>query len=155
MIPTAEPLPIPPEYGRPERVLDWPTVQGLLESAKAFWVATVRPDGRPHIVPKDGLWLDDQLFFGGSPQTVNHRNLSANPEVSVHIGDGATAVMVEGKASVWVPPREQAERLAAEAKRKYGYPVTADTYVQGVWAVKPTRVIAWTAYPSDVTRFTF
>lgn len=155
MTPAAERLDLPPEYGRSEQVLEWATVRAMLDSARTYWLGTTRPDGRPHAVPKDGLWLDDAFYFGGVPTTVNHRNLEANPAMSVHIGDGATAVIVEGVAAVTVPDAAGAERLASEARRKYGYPVTADTYAQGVWVLRPARVIAWTAYPTDATRFVF
>ncbi|MEV0388431.1 pyridoxamine 5'-phosphate oxidase family protein [Nonomuraea sp. NPDC050643] len=30
--------------------------------------ATVRADGRPHVVPVDGVWVDDRLYFGGRPE---------------------------------------------------------------------------------------
>lgn len=154
-MPTAIPLPLPPPYGKPTRPLDWSLVGGLLADATIYWVATTRSDGRPHIVPKDGIWLDDRLHFGGAPETVNHRNLVANPAASVHIGDGPTTVIVEGAAAIVVPTRAEAEQLAADSRRKYSYGATAYTYAEGVWALTPTRVIAWTAYPTDATRFTF
>lgn len=154
-MPDAASLPLPAAYGQATAPLEWPAVSALLGAATVYWVATTRPDGRPHIVPKDGIWLDDRLHFGGSPETVNHRNLVANPAASVHIGDGPTTVIVEGTARIVVPSPEAAERLAAEAGRKYHYGTTADTYAQGVWALAPSRVIAWTAYPTDATRFTF
>jgi Pyridoxamine 5'-phosphate oxidase len=62
-----------------------------------YWLATTRPDGRPHVVPLDGLWLDDAWFFGGSAETVKYRNLKANPRAVVHLDDSERAVIVEGR----------------------------------------------------------
>jgi nitroimidazol reductase NimA-like FMN-containing flavoprotein (pyridoxamine 5'-phosphate oxidase superfamily) len=62
-----------------------------------YWLATTRPDGRPHVVPLDGLWLDDAWFFGGSAETVKSRNLKANPRAVVHLDDSERAVIVEGR----------------------------------------------------------
>ena len=40
-----------------------------------YWLATVRRDGTPHVVPVDGMWLDGGCYFGGDPATVHIRNL--------------------------------------------------------------------------------
>lgn len=66
MTPTAELLDLPREYGKPKKPLDWTAVRQDLERATAYWLATVRADGRPHTVPLDGLWVDDVWFYGGS-----------------------------------------------------------------------------------------
>ena len=60
-----EPLPLPPEYGTPSKTLAWADVEARLEAATRVWLATVRPDGRPHTVPVDGLWQDGAEWFGG------------------------------------------------------------------------------------------
>lgn len=69
--PVAELLDLPPEYGRPEAPLEWEAVRGRLVAASHCWLVTVRPDGRPHVRPVDGLWLDDAGWFGGSAETVS------------------------------------------------------------------------------------
>ncbi len=33
------------------------------EKYRTYWLATVRPDGRPHVVPLLGLWLDGRFYF--------------------------------------------------------------------------------------------
>ncbi len=75
--PRVEQLSIPPEYGSPSRLLEWDLVERRLAEARYYWLATVRPDGRPHVVPLDGLWVDARWYFGGSPTTVKHRTCSA------------------------------------------------------------------------------
>jgi hypothetical protein len=157
--PRVEQLQLPTGYGKPRKKLKWPDVRGQLEEAPNYWVASTRPDGRPHVVPRDGLWLDDTWYYGGSPETVHNRNLEHNRSLAVHIGDGMNAIIVEGEADYVHPPRELAERLAEVNNRKYGHygmKATAETYTKkGTWALKARRVIAWTNLPKDATRFSF
>jgi hypothetical protein len=153
--PVAELLTVPPPYGTPAETLPWAGVRARLEGALRYWLATVRPDGRPHAVPIDGLWVEDDFYFGGSPATVKHRNLLGNPRVSMHLEDGERAVIVEGECEVIVPAEELAHRLADLSKAKYGYGVSADVYMTGVWRLRPARVLSWSEFPRDATRFVF
>lgn len=158
MEPKVEQLALPPEYGNPNELMAWTDVTQLLRDAPAYWVASVRPDGRPHTVPRDGLWIEDTWYYGGSDATVHNKNLATNSALSMHIGDGMTAVIVEGRATFETPSVEIAERMAAEHNRKYSHygKATVDQYAsRGTWALKAQRVIAWTNLPVNATRFTF
>ena len=154
-VPRSEQLDLPPEYGRPTRLLDWDAVDRRLAEARHYWLATVRPDGRPHVVPLDGLWLDTRWYFGGSPRTVKHRNLLANRRVTMHLDGGASAVIVDGQCEIQKPSPDQARRLVAASKAKYGYAPPAKAYRSGVWTLLPERVLAWTELHVDATRFLF
>jgi nitroimidazol reductase NimA-like FMN-containing flavoprotein (pyridoxamine 5'-phosphate oxidase superfamily) len=153
--PRVEQLAIPPEYGSPSHLLSWDAVDTRLAEALHYWLATVRPDGRPHAVPLDGLWLDAKWYFGGSPRTVKHRNLLANPRATLHLEDAASAVIVEGACQVITPDAETAEHLSQSSRAKYGYGPSPSVYLEGVWQLQPTRVMAWTDLTSDPTRFLF
>jgi hypothetical protein len=146
---------LPEEYGAGSRTLSWPEVRTRLEQATQYWLATTRPDGRPHVVPVDGLWVDDVWYFGGSPETIHQRNLKTNPEVVVHLPDAMAAVIVEGRAAWRKPGLSDAKRLATGSKAKYGYAPPPATYSAGTWAVAPRRVLAWTSIADDPTRFEF
>ncbi len=119
MRPTAEQMDVPPDYPVPSQLLAWETVRARLVEAPVYWLASVRSDGRPHVVPRDGTWLDDALYYGGSPETVHARNVGSEAPVTMHIGDGADAVIVEGIARVEVPSVEQAVHLAELSSVKY------------------------------------
>ena len=104
MPPAAEAIELPDGYGvRSGRTLSWTDVSDRLAVAPRYWLASVRPDGRPHVVPADGLWVDDSLWFGGAGETVHLRNLVRNPPAVAHLEDGKRAVMVEGRATLTVP----------------------------------------------------
>ena len=154
--PVAEPLDLPAAYGSPQRTLAWEDVRARLAAATHYWLATVRADGRPHVVPLDGLWLDDAWFFGGSPEAVKHRNLKADPRAVVHLEDAESAVIVEGVCEEIFPEGTLADRLAELSKSKYGYGPEPGSYARtGVWRLRPVRVLSWRRFPRDATRFLF
>jgi hypothetical protein len=49
------------------------------ERGRTYWLATVRPDGRPHVMPLLGLWLDDAFYFVTSETTRKGQNLAHDP----------------------------------------------------------------------------
>ena len=154
--PIVELLDLPVQYGRPKAPLDWETVRTRLVAARHYWVATVRPDGRPHVVPVDGIWLDESCFFGGSAAKVKHRNLKANPRAALHLEDAGSAVIVEGTCQEIFPDAELAARLARASKVKYGYASDPASYSSaGLWCLRPARVLSWLQFPRDATRFVF
>jgi hypothetical protein len=154
MEPIAERLDLPPVYGKVKRTVPWATVRDELTNARVYWLATVRRDGRPHVVPVDGLWVDDRWYYGGAPETVHRRTVEANPEVVMHIGDGVQAFIVEGRVEITTRTHDEAKRLAAISNDKYGYGFDASSY-EAVPTLIPRVVLAWTAALADATRFRF
>ena len=153
--PQRELLDLPPGYGSSSRALDWADVRTRLEEAPHYWLATTCPDGRPHAVPVDGLWLDEACWFGGSTETVKHRNLIADGRATLHLADPEAAVIVVGECELARPAGKSATRLMQASKRKYGYAPPASAYADGVWRLRPLKVMAWSSFPTDATRFRF
>ena len=122
-----------------------------------YWLASTRPDGRPHVIPRDGMWLDGALYYGGSPKTVHTRNITHNPHVAVHIGDGQEAIIVEGAVEIEKPTQAMAERLSDESFAKYPQygRLEPSLYMDGVSVLRPRRVLAWTSFTENATRFKF
>jgi hypothetical protein len=61
--PTAAP---PVMFGAPAppgELLPWSWAQQRLETARTYWIATTRPDSRPHCRPVWGVWLPDGFWF--------------------------------------------------------------------------------------------
>jgi hypothetical protein len=156
-MPTATLLRFPPGYGTPKKMLEWDVVRLLLEDAPAYWLATTRADGRPHVVPLDGVWVDDVWWYGGAPETVHIRNVTERPQAVMHLPDPMQPVIVEGVVQRVTLETELAQRLADVSNVKYahyGMENTADTYRKAL-GLFPDRVLAWTAFPKDATRFEF
>jgi hypothetical protein len=144
---------LPVEYGTPKRALEWAAVRQRIEESTHVWLATTRPDGRPHVVPVDGLWVEDAWYFGGSEQSVHVRNLRRNPSAALHLGDAVSVVIAEGRADWVTPPLPLAKLLVTASKEKYGYAPSPQAYLAGVWCLRPQRVLAWENFPRDATRF--
>lgn len=99
--PRATPLQAPASYAFPqsaEGLLPWSHAEALLESAPNYWLATVRPDGRPHVTPVWGAWVDGRLYLDGHPSTQWIRNVRANGRLSVHLESAEDVVILEGTA---------------------------------------------------------
>jgi nitroimidazol reductase NimA-like FMN-containing flavoprotein (pyridoxamine 5'-phosphate oxidase superfamily) len=163
--PRADRPTFPAGYGLPsstEGMLAWADVQARLVAATMYWLATVRPDGRPHVVPRWGVWLDGRFWYDGAPTTVHALNLAANPACALNLESGTEVVIVEGESH---PARAPAETLGAricEAFAKYhasGYRPGADAWAGedggGLRVLTPRRALAWFAFPTDATRFRF
>jgi Pyridoxamine 5'-phosphate oxidase len=59
-----EPVAAQPFTAEEQRPLPpWPEARRRLAEADTYWLATVRPDGRPHVVPVLAVWLDGTLHF--------------------------------------------------------------------------------------------
>jgi nitroimidazol reductase NimA-like FMN-containing flavoprotein (pyridoxamine 5'-phosphate oxidase superfamily) len=157
MEPVVDKPDIPSEYGNPRKRLEWTEVERRLEGATVYWIASTRPDGRPHVIPRDGMWVDGGLYYGGSPQTVHNRNITHNPNVVVHVGDGQEAIIVEGVVEIEKPTEEKAKRLADEMYAKYPQygRIEPSLYKEGVSVLRPRRVLAWTSFTENATRFRF
>lgn len=154
---------LPEGYGLPaddDGLLDWADVEARLVAAKHYWISSVRPDGRPHSIPRWGVWVDGRWWYDGAPTTQHARNAQRNPAVTLTLESGTQVVIVEGTS---VATRAEAdglgERLSA-AFRKYaddGYAPAPDAWSGddggGLRVVTPERVLAWFSFPKDVTRF--
>ncbi len=164
--PTSDRPEVPDGYGLPETtegILEWGAVEYRLKESLHYWMSTTRPDGRPHVVPRWGVWREGQFWYDGAPSTVHVRNLNANPACVLHLEDGRQAVMVEGISEAADPPGpELGARLAIEFARKYadlGYAPEARSWegpdAGGLRVFTPAKALAWFEFPTDMTRFRF
>lgn len=151
----------PEGYGIPqtlEGLLPWGYVVERMEQAINYWVATVARNGSPHVTPVWGAWVESQFYFDGSPETRRGKNILANPRTAVHLEDGTRAVIVHGLCRFAPPAPEVKIRLSAQYNAKYaalGYAPTPESWDGGIFILTPTRALAWTDFPRDVTRWRF
>jgi hypothetical protein len=122
-----------------------------MTAAHHYWIATVRPDRRPHAVPVWGVWVDETLFFGGGPDTRWARNLAATPQIAVHLEDGAQVVILEGVVDqVTDPDHPLVKRIMDAYETKYD-----NRHPPPFWRLGPRVAFAWTRFPDDATRWRF
>jgi hypothetical protein len=56
----------------------WAEAQRRLAEGQWFWLATVRPDGSPHLMPVIAFWLDGAFHVLAGEGTRKGRNLAAD-----------------------------------------------------------------------------
>ncbi len=62
----AEPVPVTElsAFSSPDATpTAWSRARDELADADLYWLSTVRPDGRPHVTPLLGVWLEGALYF--------------------------------------------------------------------------------------------
>lgn len=73
-----------------------------LTEHEIMWLASVRPDGRPHLVAIWFVAVDGSLWFATGATSRKIRNIRDNAQVNISLGTGATPTVGEGVA-VLVP----------------------------------------------------
>jgi nitroimidazol reductase NimA-like FMN-containing flavoprotein (pyridoxamine 5'-phosphate oxidase superfamily) len=130
-----EPVPLP-----------WSWAEAHLVDARHYWIATSRPDGRPHCRPVWAVWVEGAICFSTGSQAAT--NLVANPAISVQVEtDAGEAVIVEGTATEVTDP-SLLERIVDAYNPKYRSDMDPDALPGAFWAVRPHVVFAWISDPS-------
>src|SRR5215510_10057327 len=93
----------------PTSEVAWEHVEKRLTESINYWLCTVYPDGRPHVVPRWGAWLDGSLYYDGSAETRHARNLEKNHNATLHLESGNDVVIMDGIA---VPASKPEPELA-------------------------------------------
>jgi Pyridoxamine 5'-phosphate oxidase len=99
----------------------WPEAESQLKAAKAYWISTVRPDGRPHVTTIAAVWLDGALHFTTGAGERKAKNLEHNTNCVITTGSAEFAgldIVVEG-AAARVTDAARLGRLAAAYISKY------------------------------------
>jgi general stress protein 26 len=112
---------------------EWATALADLQGAEVYWLSTVRPDGRPHVTPLLGVWLDGALYFCTGPAERKAKNLAQNPNCVLTTGcnglDDGLDLVVEGAAAK-VSEAAELQSVADTFESKYGRHFTAP---DGTW----------------------
>jgi general stress protein 26 len=144
----------------------WAEVVRVLESSEMFWLSTVRSNGRPHVAPLPAMWLHGRLHFCTGADEQKAKNIAAHASCVLTTGTNSYRsgldVVVEGDAER-VSDNAALTRLASMWKDKIdwvfevGDGVFLDTQAEGhpalVFAVKPTKILAFGKAPYSQTRY--
>lgn len=118
-----------------------PTTLERLATERNLWLATVRPDGRPHLVPLWFVWVDGAFWIGTGARSAKARNLAAEPRAAVSLEDGNAPVAAEVVASV--VPRPFPVPVVDAFAATYGWDITVDEDEDvgqlAVYELRPTR----------------
>lgn len=107
----------------PAAVIPWAEARDRLAASDFYWLATVAPDGHPHVRPVLAVWVDGALYSTTNPDTPKGRSLAAHPPCAVTTSTDGIDLVVEGVAARVLD--DAALHRVAEAYRvKYDWPVT-------------------------------
>ena len=127
-------------------------VDERLRTEPIIWLATVRPDGRPHLVPVWFFWDGETITIYSEPNNQKLRNLQQNPNVSLALkrpDERDDVVIVEGKAELL---GKSAQTMNAPAyvekydrliKEMQSDPDEMAAAYSEMIRVTPTRFISW------------
>src|SRR5689334_25069866 len=82
-------------------------VDARLRAEPIIWLSTVRPDGRPHLVPVWFLWDGSAILIFSKPANQKIRNLRHSPHVVLALDtadEGEDVVLIEGRAELLDDP---------------------------------------------------
>ncbi|MEM8903943.1 MAG: pyridoxamine 5'-phosphate oxidase family protein [Actinomycetota bacterium] len=98
------------------------TVERRLSDERNVWLATTRPDGRPHLTPIWFVYLRDRFWIGTGRDNVKTRNVRSDPRVSISLEDGNDPVVAEG--TVVVHEQERPPDVVDAFRAKYQWDIT-------------------------------
>jgi PPOX class probable F420-dependent enzyme len=105
-------------------LLDWSRIESRLAAGLSqapgtggpdrhtCWLATIAPDGSPHVTGIGALWADGCWWFETGQHTRKGRNLARDPRCTLSVAAQEFDLVVAGQASLVTDPGTVA-RLAA------------------------------------------
>ena len=110
-------------------------------SQKTIWFASVRPNGKPHLVPVWFIWHDESVYVCTEPTSVKARNISSNNLVTLAIEDTTKPVICEGEARIVQSPWPNEVQHLFE--RKYNWDIRIEEQYTRLIEVTPLKWLAW------------
>jgi hypothetical protein len=107
--------------------IPWSRALQALEAADPrarCFLATTRPDGRPHVAGIGPLWDHGKLYFVSGPQTRKSRNLAQNAHCSIAMALTDIDLAIEGVAERVTD--DATLRRVAKRYADQGWPATAE-----------------------------
>jgi hypothetical protein len=123
-----------------DAALPWGWATERLTRARNYWIATTRPDGKPHSRPVWGVWLDKAFYF--STGSLAAPNLAAQPAITVHLESGSQVVIIEGVAEP-VKDADIIEQVVTLYNQKYNWNLDPHNLPGPFYAVQPQVVFGW------------
>jgi hypothetical protein len=134
------------------------------------WLATIRPDGRPHLVAVGAQWVDGAFYFTAGPRSQRAANIAHDPHCVVSLALDEFDLSFEGVVER-VTDLTELQRVA-DVYADGGWPASVDRDALALTAdfsapsagpapwnlyrIETTTVFALaTAEPGGATRFRF
>jgi F420H(2)-dependent biliverdin reductase len=111
-----------------------------IEKSHIIWLASVRPDGSPHLAPLWFVWHGERAYICTPSGTVRAKNIALNPRVVFSLEDGNHPLIIEGEARrlETIPPP-----VADLFYRKYDWEIVGDEANDALIEISPTKILNW------------
>ena len=127
--------------------LPWSWAVERLIRARNYWIATTRPDGRPHSRPVWGIWLDNACYF--STGSLAAQNIVVHPAITIHLESGDEVVIIEGVAEV-INDNARLKEVISQYNQKYHWNLDPNQLPGPFYAVHPQLAFGWLADPTGL-----
>jgi hypothetical protein len=101
----------PLEWKRVIEALDKTRELETTDAAGRFWIATTRPDGRPHLMAVGIVWDDGRFYLVTGAGTQKGKNLARDPRCVVSVAAPGIDIVAEGEAKV-IRDEAELQRIA-------------------------------------------
>jgi nitroimidazol reductase NimA-like FMN-containing flavoprotein (pyridoxamine 5'-phosphate oxidase superfamily) len=118
-------------------------VRDRMQRERTLWMATTRPDGRPHVAPIWFVWHADCCYVmtgGVKLANVRHNNVAA-----LNSEDGIDVVIVEGTARIVAPEEDRFAAVARLFDERYEWNIREVVGEQQLIEVTPVKTLVWNA----------
>src|SRR5437899_10841672 len=110
-------------FQKDKRFLSWTWTVDHFSKARNYFLSTTRSDGRPHVMPVWGVWLDRAFYFSTGRRSRKSKNLSSNNHCVVCSENASEAVILGGTA-IEVGEGSLRNRFVAVYKQMYDWNMT-------------------------------
>lgn len=121
-------------FRKDKSYLSWTWAVDHFSKTHNYFLSTTRSDGRPHVMPVWGVWLDRSFYFSTSRRSRKSKNLSLNNHCVVCPEKASQAVILEGTTKE-VGEGSLRGRFVAAYKEKYDWDMS-DTK-EPIYEVRP------------------
>jgi hypothetical protein len=109
-----------------------------LREATIIWLASVRPDNSPHLVP---IWFvveNERVYICTSAGSIKAKNIAANPGVTIALEDGVTPLVIQASSKILneFPPSVVDAFLS-----KYDWDIRTDETYTTVIEISPEKIL--------------
>jgi PPOX class probable F420-dependent enzyme len=118
------------------------------------WLATINPDGSPHVNGVGAVWDDGSFWFETGEHTRKARNVTRDPRCSLSIATNEFDLVVEGRAAKVTDPATVAKLVAIWA---VDWPCRVDESgiaLTAGFSAPSAGPPPWHVYRIDITRAT-
>lgn len=130
----------------------WRALEARLGRESTIWLATVRADGRPHLVPIWYVWFEEKIYVSTGAETQKFFNMYHNQQVALALPDPNEVIILEGEAHV--ADRKTVDRVADYFYHKFEWDFRYDdTADWRLIEITPHKILAWgDGYDGEGTR---